>query len=132
MMIEIAPQWIVENVPETIKFYEEKLGFTTDWVGDPPLFAMLSKGNVKFMFRQLQQPGFERPNRKPFIEAGWDPSGKQAWDAYIWVEDAKVFYAECQEKNLRIIRELEATDYGNLDFDVEDIYLEYHLLQIET
>ncbi len=117
----IAPQWIVEDMEKTIEFYQEKLDFTLDWVGDPPHFAMLSRAGVTLMFRALSQPQLMRPNRQPFVQAGWEPSGKQAWDAYVWVEDVEHLYQKCVERELSIIRELETTDYGNRDFDLEDI-----------
>lgn len=121
MLKGIAPQWIVEDLEETIQFYQEKLDFKLDWVGDPPRFAMLSRAGVTLMFRALAKPEQVRPNRGPFIQAGWDSSAKQAWDAYIWVEDVEQLYQQCVERKLSIIRELETTDYGNRDFDIEDI-----------
>lgn len=120
MMKKLAPQWIVNDVAETIEFYRDLLGFEVDWVGEPPLFAMLSKGEVMIMIRALAKPGLLRPNQLPFIEAGWTKSGAQAWDAYIWVDNVEELYQHCRGKGVKIVRSLENMDYGNRDFDIED------------
>jgi len=119
-MKKLAPQWIVQDVVETIEFYRDMLGFEVEWVGEPPLFAMLSMGEVVIMIRALAKPGLLRPNQLPFIEAGWDKSGAQAWDAYIWVDNVEKLYQHCCEKGVKIVRRVEDMDYGNREFDIED------------
>lgn len=120
-MKKLAPQWIVNDLKASIKFYTESLGFTVDWQGDGPLFAILSRGGVTLMLRQLQKANLKRPNREPFVEAGWHTKAAGAWDAYIWVEDVEALYQQCQKNQVAIIREIENTEYGNRDFEIEDI-----------
>ena len=54
------------------------------------------------------------------MESGWHTSGAEAWDAYIWVENADRLYAELKQKEVTIIREIEDSEYGNRDFEIED------------
>ena len=119
-MNKIAPVFIVEDVAATVRFYVEKLGFEIDFVGEPPRFSMLRRGEVTIMFRQLETAGSMRPNRIPQVAAGWQADAAFAWDAYIWVDDAEAVYQEFKENGVSIIREPQKTDYGNLDFDIED------------
>lgn len=51
MLKRVAIQWIVENVEESAKFYSKQLGFTVDYLGDGPLFAIVSRDNFSVMLR---------------------------------------------------------------------------------
>jgi predicted enzyme related to lactoylglutathione lyase len=62
---------------------------------------------------QLEGPGAMRPNRIV------DPEG-EAWDAYIWIENADALYAEFKSKGVKITRDICDQPYGCRDFDVED------------
>ena len=117
-MDSIAPQWIVDHLEETLTFYVDLLGFQVEWKGD--LFAIISKGKVTLMLRQLKSSNLKRPNRIPFLESGWHTKGPEAWDAYIWMEEVEDFYAEIKQKGVAVIKQLTHTDYGNLDFEIED------------
>jgi hypothetical protein len=65
------------------------------------------------MLSQCELPGAVRPNR--LVE----PEG-EAWDAYIWVENADELYAEFSGKGVKIARSICDQEYGCRDFDVED------------
>jgi predicted enzyme related to lactoylglutathione lyase len=65
------------------------------------------------MLSQLSKTGVMRPNRVA------DPNG-DAWDAYIWVENADALRNEFKGKGVKIARGLCDQPYGNRDFDVED------------
>ncbi len=117
-MKKLAPQWIVDSIDETITFYTEKLGFTVDWAGD--LFAIISKGNATIMIRQLKMGDLKRPNRIPFIKSGWHTNGAEAWDAYVWVNDTDKLYSSIKTKNVKIIKEIQDSEYGNRDFEIVD------------
>lgn len=122
-MKSIAPQLIVNNVLNSVAFYQDVLEFNVDWIhNNSPMFAIISRGGVTLMLRQLRQEGHVRPNRMPFVESGWHHNdGKEAWDAYIWVDGVKDLYKEFTEKDIKIIKPLIKTEYGNLDFEIEDI-----------
>jgi catechol 2,3-dioxygenase-like lactoylglutathione lyase family enzyme len=110
----IAPYFLVDDVVATAKFYRDKLGFHYERFWDePPAFCMVKRGGIVIMLSQLRQPGCVRPNRIV------DPDG-EAWDAYIWVDDADALHQEFVKKEVKIPRTLCNQPYGNRDFDVED------------
>lgn len=74
---------------------------------------MVWRRGVVIMLSQLCVAGAVRPNRIP------DPEG-EAWDAYIWVDDADALYAELQSAGVKITRPICNQPYGCRDFDVED------------
>jgi len=110
----IAPYFIVDDVVATANWYRDKLGFQYErfW-GEPPCFCMVSRGGMIIMLKQLPQTGLMRPNRLA------DPHD-EAWDAYVWVDDANALYEEFKSKGVKIAREICDQPYGNRDFDVED------------
>lgn len=110
----VAPYFIVDDVVATANFYREKLGFHYErfW-GDPPAFCMVMRNGITIMLSQLPNKGGMRPNRLA------DPDG-EAWDAYVWVDDADALYDEFTKKVVKIARQICDQPYGNRDFDVED------------
>jgi len=110
----IAPYFIVDDVVATANFYRDKLGFRYErfW-GDPPGFCMVTRGGIIIMLSQFRKTGLMRPNGKAV------PHG-DAWDAYVWVEDADALYAEFKAKGVKIAREICNQPYHNRDFDIED------------
>ena len=110
----VAPYFIVDDVVATANFYRDKLGFQYQrfW-GEPPCFCMVTRGGIVIMLSQLAKPGAIRPNRMA------DPDG-EAWDAYVWVENADALYDEFKGRGVKIPRKICDQPYGNRDFDVED------------
>lgn len=110
----VAPCFIVDDVVATANYYRDKLGFGYDrfW-GDPPAFCMVKRNGVVIMLSQVEGAGAMRPNRLA------DPEG-EAWDAYVWVDDADELHAEFGAKGVTIAREICDQPYGCRDFDVED------------
>jgi predicted enzyme related to lactoylglutathione lyase len=110
----IAPYFVVDDVVTTANSYRDALGFRYErlW-GDPPTFCMVKRGGIVIMLSQLPRTGAMRPNHVA------DPAG-EAWDAYIWVEDADALHAEFRSKGVKITRDVCDQPYGCRDFDVED------------
>lgn len=110
----VAPYLVVDDVVTTADFYRDRLGFHYErfW-GDPPCFCMVLRRGIVIMLAQLEARGVMRPNHTV------DPEG-EAWDAYVWVEDADELHAELTSRGVTITRELGDRDYGCRDFDVED------------
>jgi predicted enzyme related to lactoylglutathione lyase len=110
----IAPYFIVDDVVATANFYRDKLGFHYDrfW-GEPPSFCMVKRGGILIMLGQLEKAGVMRPNRLAV-------DGGDAWDTYVWVDDADALYEEFKARGVKIVRGLCDQPYGNRDFDVED------------
>lgn len=70
---------------------------------------------------ELQQSGLKRPNHIPFIKSGWHTDGKEAWDAYIWVNNVETLYTEYLNKKINIIKEIQETEYNNREFEIKDL-----------
>lgn len=110
----IAPYFFVGDVIGTANYYRDKLGFHYDrfW-GEPPAFCMVKRSGIVIMLSQIDESGGVRPNRLS------DPEG-EAWDAYVWVEDADALYEEFRAQGVTIARDICDQPYGCRDFDVED------------
>ena len=95
----VAPYFLVDDVVATANYYRDKLGFTFErfW-GEPPCFCMVARGGVVIMLSQSTTTGVMRPN--PVA----DPE-REAWDAYVWVDNADALYAEFKSRGVRIARE---------------------------
>jgi predicted enzyme related to lactoylglutathione lyase len=110
----IAPYFIVDNVVGTANFYRDKLGFHYErfW-GEPPSFCMVKRSGIVIMLSQSGKAGVMRPNHHAEAES-------DAWDAYIWIENADALYQEFKSRDVKIVRDVCDQPYGCRDFDVED------------
>lgn len=110
----IAPYFLVDDVVATANYYRDKLGFHYDrfW-GDPPAFCMVKRSGIIIMLSQLASPVTPRPNHLV------DPE-REAWDAYVWIEDADALRAELLAQGLTLARDICDQPYGMRDFDIED------------
>ena len=110
----VAPYFLVDDVVATANHYRDKLGFQYDrfW-GDPPRFCMVWRRGVTIMLSQSEVSGLARPNHRAMPHS-------DAWDAYIWVDDADALYEEFTSKGVTIARAICDQPYGCRDFDVED------------
>jgi predicted enzyme related to lactoylglutathione lyase len=110
----VAPYFLVDDVVTTANYYRDKLGFHFErfW-GEPPCFCMVRRCGVVIMLSQSTRTGVMRPNGVA------DPE-RNAWDAYVWVDDADALHAEFTARGVTIAREICDQPYGCRDFDVED------------
>ena len=110
----VAPYFVVDDVIATANYYRDKLGFSYErfW-NDPPSFCMVYRNGVVIMLAQLEKQEVMRPNH--LIDLGGE-----AWDAYIWVDDADALNAEFKSRAVKITRDICDQPYGCRDFDVED------------
>jgi predicted enzyme related to lactoylglutathione lyase len=74
---------------------------------------MVTRNGIVIMLAQLESPGAVRPNHRV------GPEG-DAWDAYVWVDDADALHGEFASKGVKITRDICDQPYGCRDFDVED------------
>jgi uncharacterized glyoxalase superfamily protein PhnB len=110
----IAPYFLVRDVVAAANFYRDTFGFGYDrfW-GEPPQFCMVRRAGVTVMLAQAEDPRVVRPNGPA--------TGGDAWDAYVWVEDADALCAEFKARGAAIARELCEQPYGCRDFDALDL-----------
>lgn len=113
----VAPLFIVRNVPATLEFYRDKLGFTITFQGPEPndiFFGMVQRGSAMIMFKDIGVDPIPVHTR----EIG---KGHAAWDAYIYVPDPGALEAEFAARNVEFAKPLRDTHDGLRGFDVRDV-----------
>ena len=112
----ITTNIMVRNVKETIKFYEEKLGFkkivTVPEDGDILNFAIIARDNISIMFQEQNNLIEEYPSLKV-------DNIKQTFTLFITVKDVNNVYNELKDK-VKIAKELHKTFYGKDEFAIFD------------
>jgi GNAT superfamily N-acetyltransferase len=95
----------VADVPATVRFYRDKLGFTGEWLwGDPPTFGGVSWGKVGVMFR-LQ------PELAAKVE------GHQH---EFFVSGIEQLYERHRHNGVPVVSPLEAKPWGLQEYTVRD------------
>ena len=85
-----SPIFIVRDVPRTLAFYRDLLGFDVTFQGPEPddiFFAIVQRGNAMMMFKDVDTDPI--PNHTRDIGHGIAP-----WDAYVYVPDPDELYKE--------------------------------------
>ncbi len=112
----ITTNIMVRNVKETIKFYEEKLGFkkivTVPEDGDILNFAIIARDNISIMFQEQNNLIEEYPSLKV-------DNIKPTFTLFITVKDVNNVYNELKDK-VKIAKELHKTFYGKDEFAIFD------------
>ena len=110
MIRQIAPVFFTLDIPATVTYYREKLGF--DCLGtwqDPPVYAIVARDGQAIHFRCAAPP-----------TANPDKYDDELLDAYIFVEDADAVYAEYAQRGVAFTRELGNMPWGSREFVVRD------------
>ncbi|MCI8545339.1 MAG: bleomycin resistance family protein [Bacilli bacterium] len=112
----ITPNIMVENVAETIQFYEEKLGFkkvlSVPEEGEALNFAIVCKDTITIMFQEKQNLIEEYPSLK--VE-----QIKPTFTLFITVQDVSELYQSLNGK-VELAKELHQTFYGKDEFAIFD------------
>jgi uncharacterized glyoxalase superfamily protein PhnB len=110
MIHRIAPQFFTMDIPNTLAYYKDKLGFQClgTWQ-DPPVYAIVARDQQTIHFRCA-----EPPTNNP------DKYSDELLDAYILVENADRLYAECAARGVEFTRELGNTPWHSREFVVKD------------
>src|ERR1041385_4438183 len=92
MLRQIAPVFFTIDIPATLAYYKDQLGFAclSRWQ-DPPVYAIGSRDQHAIHFR-CAEPPTANPNK-------YDD---ELLDAYLFVEDADALYAEYAARRRRI------------------------------
>jgi catechol 2,3-dioxygenase-like lactoylglutathione lyase family enzyme len=113
MIRQIAPVFFTMDIPRTVAFYTEKLGFELHglWPGGeaPPVYGMVARDGRAIHFRCAEPPGPQA-----------DKYDEELLDAYIFVQDADALYAEFQEKGVEFARGLGNMAWKCREFVVKD------------
>lgn len=110
MIRRIAPQFFSMDIPGTLAYYQDKLGFHClgTWQ-DPPVYAIVARDEQAIHFRCAEPP-----------TANPDKYADELLDAYINVEDADALYAEYAARGVEFTRELGNTPWHSREFVVKD------------
>ena len=78
MIRQIAPQFFTTNLPATLAYYRDTLGFEClgTW-HDPPVYAIVARDEHRIHFRLAEPPA---PNPDKYAD--------ELLDAYLFIENA--------------------------------------------
>ncbi|MHC1716906.1 MAG: VOC family protein [Candidatus Dojkabacteria bacterium] len=106
---------MVDDVKKSVEFYTSVLGFEKKFeVPDSePFFVSLYRGEIEILFYRREEFSKEVPKFKDMKLGG-------SFVLNIEVEDVNELYDSVKGK-VKVIQDLHQTDYGTLEFSMEDI-----------
>src|SRR5215468_10589407 len=104
-----APQFLVEKLDEALAFYEQRLGFSRDFVY-ADFYASVSRDGAVIHLKCAPKLEAERVHRR---------SGEHL-DAYLAVSGVRELHDELVGRGAPIVKPLEQRPWGARDFYVED------------
>ena len=110
MIRQIVPLFFTTDIPATLAYYKDKLGFEClgTWQ-DPPVYAIVARDHQAIHFRCAQPP-----------TANPDKYDDELLDAYLHVEDADTLHAEFSAKGVEFTRGLANMPWNSREFVVKD------------
>ena len=110
MIRQIAPVFFTLDIPSTLAYYKDKLGFEClgTWQ-DPPVYAIVARDQRAIHFRCAPSP---TPNPDKYDD--------ELLDAYVFVEDADGLYAEYAARGVEFVRGLGDMPWKSREFVVKD------------
>lgn len=110
MIRQIAPQVFTTDIPGTLAYYKQKLGFEClgTWQ-DPPVYAILARDQQRIHLRCADPP-----------TANPDKYADELLDAYFIVDNADAIYAEYAANGVEFTRELADMPWHSREFVVKD------------
>jgi hypothetical protein len=110
MIRQIAPQFFTMDLPGTLAYYKDKLGFEClgTWQ-DPPVYAIVVRDQHKIHFR-CAEPSPTNP----------DKYSDELLDAYVLIEDADALYSEYATRGVEFARGLANMPWNSREFVVKD------------
>ena len=115
-MTSIAPLFIVKDVPTTLAFYRDRLGFEVIFEGPEPndiFFGIVQRGGAWLMFKAVGLDAIPNCTR----DVG---QGIARWDAYVQVPDPDALAAEFASRGVEFLAPLGDTPDGLRGFDLKD------------
>lgn len=110
MIRQIAPQFFTTDLPATLAYYSDALGFEClgTW-HDPPVYAIVARDNHRIHFRLADPPP---PHADKYAD--------ELLDAYLFVEDVDALYAEYAARGVEFTRVLGDTPWQAREFVLKD------------
>lgn len=114
MIRRIAPQFFSTDIPRTLAWYKDRLGFEcqSTWEpspNEPPAYAIVERDGQAINFRCAEPPA-PSPGKYP----------DELLDAYLNIENADLLYAEYAAKGVEFTRQLANTPWNTREFVVKD------------
>ena len=113
-LVSISPFFIVKDLPASIAFYCERLGFQLDFQGpdDGVYYAGVSRDGIGIMLKTILPDVLPCPNhtRHPWAR----------WDAYIYTLDPDTLFDEFRQHGVSFVKELSFIDAGLWGFEITD------------
>jgi catechol 2,3-dioxygenase-like lactoylglutathione lyase family enzyme len=104
-----APQFLVEKLDASLAFYEERLGFSRDFVYEG-FYASVSRDRAIIHLKCAPKLEAERAHRK----------SEEHLDAFLIVAGIADLHTELLARGAPITKPLEQRPWGTRDFHVED------------
>ena len=112
----ISPFFIVNNVPSSLSFYRDRLGFEITFQGPAPddiFFGIVRRGGAQILFKDIgvaPMPNYTRDIKQ----------GIARWDAFVAVPDPDALAAEFASRDVEFFQPLQDTDDGLRGFELQD------------
>lgn len=113
----IAPLFIVRDLPATLAYYRDRLGFDVTFEGPEPgdiFFGIVRRGGAMIMFKDVGVAPVPNCTR----DVG---QGLARWDAYVHVPDPDAVAAEFAGRQVEFLEPLKDTDDGLRGFEIQDV-----------
>ena len=110
MIRQIVPVFFTTDIPGTIAYYKNKLGFEClgTWQ-DPPVYAIVARDRHAIHFRCATPP---TPNPEKYED--------ELLDAYLYADNADALYAEYAARGVEFTRGLANMPWNSREFVVKD------------
>ena len=110
MIRQIVPVFFTTDIPATLAYYKDKLGFDClgTWL-DPPVYAIVARDEHAIHFRCAAPP---TPNPDKYDD--------EFLDAYLFVENSDALFAEYSSRGVEFTRTLANMPWGYREFVVKD------------
>lgn len=111
-----SPLFIVRDVPATLAFYRDKLGFEVTFEGPKAndiFFGIVERGRAMIMFKDVDLDPV--PNHTRDIG-----HGIARWDAYLYVADPAALFDEFAARGVEFFSPLENNHDNLRGFEVQD------------
>lgn len=108
----VSPQFTVPDVVAAASYYCDVLGFENrGFFGEPPVFAMLGRGDVEFFF-----------NQNPQVSIPVRARATVGYDAYVHVTELARLVSELTKRGAKIVEGPVERVYGMRELVVEDCH----------
>lgn len=108
----ISPIFLVRDIPATLSFYRDRLGFTVTHQDDPetPVLGIVQRGGAMLMFKDVGVPALPNLQRHEWAR----------WDAYLYVPDPDALAVEFSSAQVEFTAPLKDSPGGLRGFELRD------------